>query len=419
MSKIKHSINNKTLFSILTALFVVIAIDLLIGAVFMILRHIDEGRIFYKYFDYSEEYLRLVELNRDYFATFITDYYDPITGWSNPRSKHLVSQGCFSRWEAYYNRDGSRKSCKVESSGKYDIICVGDSFTHGNEVDDCMTFPAVLQRLLNVSIGNFGVSGYDTIQSVLQYEAVLSRIDPPKIAILGIMYENGRRNLNSFRPVYSNYFYCFEAFLFKPYFDGKQIRNSVIPKDKTYSYYKSRAYERFSHDYWTKPKFRFPFSISLYQALKQPNFRFRFNQKINQILKRGVFLYDYQAQPILDSIRYCIDRFIRVSEKHNVIPVVIFIPPSSRDTRSPDHLIKDMQQKHAQALIINFGKHPMDWRTYASTERCHPTAEGYAEIAKFIHTHIRSLAIGFSPGEASADHRRSDRKAGSSDKNAE
>ncbi|MBA4395831.1 MAG: hypothetical protein C0394_00355 [Syntrophus sp. (in: bacteria)] len=362
--------------------------DMAVGISFYVLKHLDNGKTYYKFFSYGDAYFSSIEKNKEYFLTFINDYYDPATGWNNPRSQYHASTGCRSKWEAYYNEDGSRKTCHASPVRKYDIICVGDSFTHGNETDDGKTFPAILQKLLKLNVGNFGVGGYDTVQSVLQYEAVLSRVDPPKVGILGIMYENGRRNLNSFRPVYVNYFDLYEAFLFKPYFDGKQINDPVIRHENTFEHYKSQAHDAFINDFWAKPKLTFPFSISLFKSLHRPSFTFQFRQKINHILHNGTYSYDYQTPIILNGIRHCVDRFVNISMNRNILPVVVFIPPSARDITSPDSLASELQARYPQSLILNFGKHNMDWEKYSLGEGCHPTPDGYEEIAKFLSSRI-------------------------------
>lgn len=394
----KKAQNEKIIALIAFFLCALTILDLSVGMVFYALKHLDNGKIYYKFFSYGDAYFRSIEKYKGHFMTFINDYYDPATGWNNPRSQYHVSTGCHAKWEAYYNEDGSRKTCNASPVGKYDIICVGDSFTHGNETDDCKTFPAVLEKLLKVNVGNFGVGGYDAVQSVFQYEAVLSRIDPPKIGILSIMYENGRRNLNSFRPVYVNYFDLYEAFLFKPYFDGLQIKDPVIRNDNTFEHYKSRAHAAFINDFWAKPKLTFPFSVSLFKSLNRPNFTFQFYQKLNRILNNGTYAYDYQTPIILNGIRHCVDRFVKISMSRNILPVVVFIPPDEQDTSSPDGLVGELQTRYPQSLILNFGKHDMDWGKYSSGAGCHPTPGGYEEIAKFLSSRIVAAHRGIGGG---------------------
>lgn len=374
---------------IIAVLVVFAVLDLAIGGGFSVLKKIGGGKIFYKFFDYREEYFAFAKSNKAFFPTFLSDYYDPIIGWNNPKSRHLISKGCVGRWEAFYNDDGSRKSANSNSKEKYSIICVGDSFTHGNEVDDLSTYPALLQRISNVKVGNYGVGAYDVLQSVMQYENVLKRIDAPKIGVLGIMYENGRRNLNSFRPVYSNHVDDYEMFFFKPYFNSTQMASSVIPAEiNTFERSLQKADKLFTDDFWAKPKFAFPYSVSLARTLASNYFQFMTYQKINRVLGNGMYSHDFHTPIILEGMRYGVKRFVEVSRARNISPIVVFIPPNTQDLSSPNEFIKELQSSYTDALILNVGDHIMDWSQYILQEGCHPTPTGYQEIAKFIHASI-------------------------------
>jgi hypothetical protein len=377
----------KLIFYILTSLCLLIILDLGIGGFFYALKHVRKD-YYYKFFDFSDSYFRSLENNEHYFEMFMKEYYDPVTGWNSPSSGHLVSYGCLGRWEAFYNDDGSRSSCSADLNQNYQIICVGDSFTHGNEVDDCSTYPAALQNMLGGKVGNFGVGGYSTIQSVLQFEEVLSRTDPPTIGILGIVYENPRRDLNSFLPIYFNYFDLYSAFSFKPFFDGVRVVDPVIKTENTLEDYKRQAREKFVSDYWARPKLKFPFSISLVQALRCPYFEYHFQQKFNHMRGRGTFAHDYKSPMVLNSIRYSVDRFVNVCISKDIFPIVIFIPTDSKDLTSPNLIIEELQEAQPRARILYFGGHEMDWSEYSPGEGCHPTAQGYAEIAEFLHSLI-------------------------------
>ncbi len=384
----------KIVFYLVSCLCLIIVLDLGIGVFFYALKYVRDD-YYYKFFDYSNAYFRSLENNEHYFEMFMKEYYDPVTGWNSPSSGHLVSHGCLGRWEAFYNDDGSRKSCGAGLSQKYEVISVGDSFTHGNETDDCTTYPAALQNMLGVKVGNFGVGGYSTIQSVLQFEEVLSKIDPPKIGILGIVYENPRRDLNSFLPIYFNYFDLYSAFSFKPFFDGGKVINPVIKAENTLENYKQQARERFVSDYWARPDLSFPYSLSLVQALRTNYFQYQFHQKLNHMRGKGTFAHDYNSQIILDSIRHSVNRFVSISKSHDIFPMVIFIPTDPKDLTSPDLIIQELREIHPHASILNFGRHKMDWAEYTPGEGCHPTAQGYAAIAEFLHSAIVSEGLGF------------------------
>ena len=73
---------------------------------------------------------------------------------------------------------------------------------HGDEVADSESFPASLEGILQVPVANFGVGGYGPEQAVLKLEGLIDRFPRARVVVLAIMYENVRRMVNSYRPVY-------------------------------------------------------------------------------------------------------------------------------------------------------------------------------------------------------------------------
>jgi hypothetical protein len=68
------------------------------------------------------------------------------------------------------------------------IVCLGDSFTAGYEVEQDETFSAVLERELNargyrVEVLNAGVSGFSTAEQLLYLERELYRYDPDVVVL--------------------------------------------------------------------------------------------------------------------------------------------------------------------------------------------------------------------------------------------
>ncbi len=347
--------------------------------------------MFYRFFDQSEPYNQYVVENKDVFDLFLSEYYDSDLGWNTPRSRYSKHDyGCYGSWEAHYNADGSRNTCNDGSNSEYDIILVGDSFTHGDEASDCTTYPSILQKLLQVSVGNFGVFAYNSIQSVIQYEKVLAKVPSPQIGVLGITFENGRRNLNSFFPLFFNRYEGCGAFFFSPYFDGYQIMDPVIKIDNTFDNYQQQANKHFAHGFWSKPKFRFPFSLRIIQFIKKPYFKIYFFQYMNKLFNNPTYSYDYQLPIITNGIRVSVDKFIEISNNYNVKPIVIFIPAGADDLTSPKAMINEFESLYPEAFFLNFGDHDMDWSEYTLSRYCHPTAKGYKEIAKFLSYHIET-----------------------------
>lgn len=82
----------------------------------------------------------------------------------------------------------------AETHEKPEIWIFGCSFTHGWSLNDQETYPWLLQqRLPNYQIVNFGVGGYGTIHSLLQYRDALG-LKRPKLAVLAYAGFHDERN---------------------------------------------------------------------------------------------------------------------------------------------------------------------------------------------------------------------------------
>jgi hypothetical protein len=129
--------------------------------------------------------------------------YDTDLGWSiapNKTGKHGLYRSNSQGIRA--DKDYSEKP----DTGVIRIAVFGDSFTHGNEVDNTETWPAQLEKLLieagyNVEVLNFGVMSYGTDQAYLHWERD-GKPFQPHIVLMGIQAENIFRNVNVFRPCY-------------------------------------------------------------------------------------------------------------------------------------------------------------------------------------------------------------------------
>jgi len=129
--------------------------------------------------------------------------YDSLLGWSiRPNSKS--KNGLYAA-----NNHGIRSTsnCAVQAdSGVFRIAVFGDSFTHGNDVDNASTWPkqleaALLQKGIKVEVLNFGTMSYGTDQAYLRWIHQGKNFHPDLI-LLGVQHENVFRNLNVFRPAY-------------------------------------------------------------------------------------------------------------------------------------------------------------------------------------------------------------------------
>lgn len=129
--------------------------------------------------------------------------YDPDLGWTILPNRttsnglyHSNSQGI----------RGNREYALEPDSGVFRVAIFGDSFTHGNDVENDSTWPAQLEQILrakgfNVEVMNFGVMSYGPDQAYLRYLKDGKQFHPD-IAVLGLQMENIWRTCNVFRPAY-------------------------------------------------------------------------------------------------------------------------------------------------------------------------------------------------------------------------
>lgn len=76
-----------------------------------------------------------------------------------------------------------------------EIWIFGCSFTHGWTLNDEETYPWLLQqRLPEYEIVNYGVSGYGTLQALIQFQQALSQRRPPKLVIVTYASFHDQRN---------------------------------------------------------------------------------------------------------------------------------------------------------------------------------------------------------------------------------
>jgi hypothetical protein len=102
---------------------------------------------------------------------------DPVLGWTTrPWSVHE---------DGYTTIDyGVRQNFDERTIRTGAVLASGDSFTEGWEVKDAESWPAQLEKLIEVPVVNAGVGSYGADQTVLRAEQLLP-IVKPKILILG------------------------------------------------------------------------------------------------------------------------------------------------------------------------------------------------------------------------------------------
>lgn len=120
--------------------------------------------------------------------------FHPKYGWiSRPNRTTVSKHNMFEDWDTYStNSKGFRDNY---NKGNSSVIVLGDSFTYGAIAGDNETYSYLLDRWnRNISVHNYGVSGYGTAQEMLLYEDVGRKIEHD-LVILGYVSNDPRNNM--------------------------------------------------------------------------------------------------------------------------------------------------------------------------------------------------------------------------------
>ena len=83
--------------------------------------------------------------------------------------------------------------------GERRVLAFGDSYTHGDEVADGESWPAVLSERPDVAVSNFGVPGYGPDQAYLRWEAEGAG-EGPATVVIALLSVDLPRTLTRFHP---------------------------------------------------------------------------------------------------------------------------------------------------------------------------------------------------------------------------
>ncbi|MFQ5568394.1 MAG: hypothetical protein ACE5G0_01890 [Rhodothermales bacterium] len=153
-------------------------------------------------------------------STGVYRIYDPALGWTlgklgqDPPLYYSNRQGYRCSKTQFLAAQQSRETSEIDS---VDVIAIGDSFTHGDEVLFEEAWPYQLQLTTGWTVLNLGVGGYGIDQATLHYEQTVVK---SKVVLLGLVagdMERSRRLIYNFtrgglktKPLFS--------------FNGKQTR---------------------------------------------------------------------------------------------------------------------------------------------------------------------------------------------------
>lgn len=129
------------------------------------------------------------DLNRTF--NFVANTYDPLLGWRLSDGLHLKKPYLTT------GEHGVRMSSQVvRALPRNAILAVGDSFTAGSEVDDENSWPAFLERDLEIPVNNAGVGAYGVDQIVLRAETLTDALEP-SILVVSTLSQDTLRNVYS------------------------------------------------------------------------------------------------------------------------------------------------------------------------------------------------------------------------------
>lgn len=344
---------------------------------------IDQGEL------YDHRQMVMDALNQEDLSDFAANWADPVLGWNQSGPKVLSTKNCAGvEVEFSYNAAGARTyPGYAEDSAA--IIAVGDSYTKGSDAGDEEAYPARLAELLGTSVANHGVGGFGPVQSFLDLKQNIHRYPQARTVVLGIMYGDIYRMMNSYRPVLIRG----SAMLYglKPYMAGGDIRphpgRQALENIDGFRVYANRA---FDNDFWAKPERRFPYSLSLWRGLTSAYFRhMQFEKKLQKIGVPEYFLA-FRSDDILAELFALLDRYAGFARQRGLQPAVVFIPRNGHDTQSAAEMIDANRSRFPRGLLVgDVGTAAIDWDKFNLVSvddgsPCHPSAYGYQKIAEYV-----------------------------------
>ncbi|MGD2096391.1 MAG: hypothetical protein PVG35_02355 [Desulfobacterales bacterium] len=316
---------------------------------------------------------------------------DPELGWNQSGPQVERVRTCQDKEVIYTSDQNGARVYDGYNGDLATVVLVGDSYTHGADVAADDTYAAQLSKLMNTPVTNLGVGGFGPVQAFLNLKQKLSRYPEARVVILGIMYENIFRMVNSYRPVLAE---KSSPYRIKSYISQGEIRKpgpEVLGSIDDFLHYASAA---FDHDFWAKPQHRFPFTQAFLSALIS-NYVY-YKRLPRKLRKIGIpeYYLAYRSDSFSRELVSLLEQFTKFARKHQVEPVVVFIPRDKYDTKSVSQFIRmNNDQLPNDLLIIDVGEADIDWTRYNLLDRkeidniniCHPSPYGHTKIALTIN----------------------------------
>jgi hypothetical protein len=330
----------------------------------------------------------LPRLDEKTLSAFLQSGVDPVLGWQYTGPKTIEEDDCLGVTKRYtVDAAGARVYSGYDGAAAR-VIVVGDSYTQGAESNDEDAYAAQLADILGVSVANHGVGGYGPTQSFLNFKANIHRYPQAKIAVLGIMYENLYRMINSYRPVL---YHEGADYGLKPYMADGSVQ--AHPGDAAFAdvaSFRTYASGAFDTDFWAKPPATFPYSLSLIRALGSNYFYFRKLQKQLRVVGLPEYTLIFGSDWVSSQLVSLMNLFAEDASRLGIQPVVVFIPRNRLDTESATAFLETYRERlNPDLLVGDVGQADINWADFNLEETdsdniCHPSPYGYRAIAEYI-----------------------------------
>ena len=316
---------------------------------------------------------------------------DALLGWSQEPGTRIETN-CIG-FEIEYRVDAAgARTYPGYDAARAAIVVAGDSYTRGDEVADAEAYPAQLAEQLGAPVANLGVGGFGPTQALLRLERELARYPAARVAVLGVMYENIYRMVNSYHAVLYD---KTDPFSFKPYMAAGRIQphpglGAFADVDAVVRH----AQHAFDTDFWAKPRHRFPYSAALGRALASHYFVFRKLQKRMRGFGLPEYALAYRSAAFREELLALLTRFGEFARRTEVQGVVVFIPRNRLDTASAGYFLASSEARSRLAqlprvLVGDVARAELDWGRFnleepGNDQICHPSPYGYRAIAAYI-----------------------------------
>lgn len=334
-------------------------------------------------FDHRDEILR--KFRPEDFQRYKATVASNVLGWDNPAGVQRLAN-CLGE-QVTYSYDAARVRRHGNRSPQDAVVVVtGDSYTQGDDAADDDTYPAALERKLDVGVANLGAGGYGPEQALLKLESLIDRFPRARVAVLSILSDDTPRMMNSFRPVL--YRETGILFGFKPYLRDGVFQGPVGDDPlRDFEAMRAAAETAFDTDFWRRPKAHFPYLFAVARLFYLPSF---WVPVLAQLQSQPPYEVVHRLASVRGNLRALFDRFEAFTRSRGLAGVVAFIPVSEADQGTGAVAISAASAAQRQALTF-IDVTIKDWGEFFAGPGCHPSAKGYEVIAASVAIAVRPL----------------------------